>query len=830
MLRTQNLNGEWLLTWTDGQRGREEHALRDSPDPSRFIPASVPGEVHLDLMRAGLIQEPCEGLNVLAARWVEECVWTYRRDFTASREAAGARCWLVFEGLDLSATIHLNGKEVGRHQNVHRPCRIEVSGQLRAGRNTLVVHVEAGLWLTMDKPGSDFINDRRYADSALTKRMWLRKPQCQFGWDWSPRLINVGVTGPVRLEWTRAAARVDQFTPLVSVSPDLGMGSVRARLFVEGLAPKPQPARLAVEIVETGQRVVCDVEVKPGPGVVEAEVEVENPKLWWPHGHGRQPLYTVRAALSVAGRAVGRSEQRIGFRRVVVNQDPHPVKGRFFRFEINNRPVFCKGANYVPPDILFARVDRRRLDKLTGLALEANMNFLRVWGGGFYESDDFYDLCDRKGIMVWQDMAFACTRYPTTDEAFYNECKAEARYNVRRLAPRPSLVAWCGNNECEQGAWEWGWDRKRVLPDYALFHLTLPRICKEEDPGRHYQPSSPFSPDGESPTAEHTGDQHPWSVGFANTDFRDYRRMECRFPNEGGVLGPTSLPTLRACLPKGHETTSSFAWQVHDNSVATWHAPSATDAMIRQWTGRDIRAMSVEEYAYWGGLVQSEGLREYIDNFRRRQFDTSSAVFWMFNDCWPATRSWTVVDYYLRRTPVFAAVKRALAPVSVVVAQEGKDVVMFGVNDTPRPVEGTLRHGLFDLAGRYALDQSAAVRLPANAATPLASFPLSKWKDPRRSAAFATLETADGYVARNRLFLPIAADMRWPRARVRVTLDQGRAVFRSDVFAWGVCLDLDGGRPLADNFFDVYPGQPYSIAWPGKAAPRVLGVGNPGRD
>lgn len=818
MLATLDLNGAWRLCWSDGERGRLEYANNPVADEARYIDATVPGEVHLDLWRAGLIEDPYVGTNCLKARWVEECQWAYRRWFEAPRTRG--RVWLVFERLDLVAKIFLNGELIGSHQNVFYPCRVEVTGKLKPERNLLTVHVESGLFAVMDKPMEDYV---RKPDQRLHKCVWLRKPQCQFNWDWSTRLINVGITGDVRLEWTADPVRLDQFVPLAEVTPDLRTGTLRARLFVEAF--RETRAELMVEIA--GQRLTQAVKLEPGMNRVEATVRMDNPALWWPAGHGPQHIYDVRAMLKIGGKLVGEKKARIGFRHVRIYQDPHPEKGRYFIVEINGKKIFCKGANLVPADMIFVRCDRARYDALTDLAREANFNLLRVWGGGQYESDDFYELCDLKGILVWQEFIFACNKYPVVHKEFFDNVLAEARYNIRRLASHPSLVIWCGNNEMEWGAWDWGFTNGgAIYPDYALFHLTLPRLLKDEDPTRFYWPSSPYSLDGEHPNADHTGDQHPWSVGFANLDFRDYRKMSCRFPNEGGFLGPTSLPTMLACLPDGHRHVQSFAWQIHDNSVDSWGHPSYPDGILPLWTGLDTRKLSIPEYTYWGGLIQGEALGEYIRNFRRRMFDSAAAVFWMFNDCWPATRSWTIVDYYLRRTPSFHPVRRAMEPVTVVVVEEGANIVVFGINDTDKPVRGDLRYGIFTLDGDYPLDRTEQVILQPNTASPLATFRRSLWKNPRTQLAFAQLTDEQGRVARHRLVLPLFKELHWPPARVTVRIARGKATFSSPTFVWGVCLDLDGERTLPDNFFDLFPGIPYSMPWPYRTPPRILHTGN----
>ena len=829
MLTTLSLDGSWDFHWYDGQRGtKPEFAAGIDPDPARRLTAEVPGEVHLDLMRAGLIAEPGNGLNHLACRWVEEQFWLYRRTFTVTPEMLTGRVWLHFASLDLIAIIQLNGHVVGQHGNVFRPCRIEVTGKLTLGENVLAVNLEAGLFSVADKPAEAFGGA---GDNRLHKRFWLRKPQCQFGWDWSPRLLNVGITGSVTLEHTAVAVRVDSVTPLATLSDDLATGAVRVRVALEGLAAEPTLTTIAVEV--GGQTTTAEISAKTGLHTYDVTVSVAQPTLWWPVGHGDQPLYPVTTRVSTASGAPSVHHARVGFRHIAIDQSPHPEGGRHFIIVINHRRIFCKGGNFVPADLITQRIDRARYETLIDRAVEANCNLLRVWGGGVYESDDFFDLCDERGILVWQEFIFACGRYPGHDSAFFQEVKAEARFQIRRLAPHASLVVWCGNNENEQGTWDWGFttDKGVMVPDYAIYHHLLPKLIQEEDPSRWYQPSSPISPaapDGTRahPCADDQGDQHPWSIGFTDCDFRKYRAMICRFPNEGGILGPNSLPTVMACLPPGQQKPWSFAWQQHDNGIASWHHPSPPDAMITQWLGRDVRQMSIPGYVHLAGLVQAEGLREYIDNFRRRMFSSASAIFWMYNDTWPTVRSWTIVDHALNRTPAFHPVRRAFAPLSVVVIEDGDVVRVIGVNDSPTAATLDLRYGLFTLGGDYIVDQRLAVTLAANAATPLASFPRAAWTSPTSQLTFAVLSRDGAVVARNKLALPRYVELTWAPAKPTIRLEAGRAVFSSPTFAWGVCLDLDGIEQLADNFFDLYPGQEYSIAWSSTTPPTILAIGN----
>ncbi len=823
------LNGTWQIRWSDGARGGSVNRLLvDQPELHRAFTAQVPGSIHLDLIQAGIIDEPATGLNVLKARWVEENYWFYRRTFNAPGLQSSEHAYLHFDCLDLIAVIYLNGHEVGRHANAFYPCRIDVTERLLPGENTLIVALESGLFYTAEKPYTGY--GLAY-DGALHKRHWLRQTQSTFEWDWSPRLLNVGIRGDVSLEICQEI-RLESCVALSDLSEDLQTGKVTCRMFVEGLGKTDQIGEFIISMGAIQK--VAEVKVSPGMNELELKLIISDPELWWPVGHGSHPLYEVHAVLRVNEQEIT-ATNKIGFRQVEIDQSIHPTSGRFFIVKVNHKPIFCKGGNLVPGDLILARLDRDRYEMLTERALEANFNLLRVWGGGLYEANSFYELCDAKGLLVWQEFIFACAKYPVHDEAFLADVEREATYQVRRLANHPSLVVWCGNNELEWGAWGWGYHKGVAHPDYALFHLILPRILQKEDGTRYYQPSSPYSPELQFPNQDDLGDQHPWSVGFANTDFRDYRQMACRFPNEGGFLGPTSLPTMQACLDGNTSpfntqdgAVSSFAFEIHDNQIAHLDNHTQADIALDQWLGLKVNEMNLEDFTYYGGLLQGEALGEYIRNFRRRMFDSASAIFWMYNDVWPATRSWTIVDYFGRRTPSFYPVHRAFQAVTVILAVENDEVKVFGVNEGPE-LQANLLFGIFALSGGYPFRQEKQVILASNASTLLAKFPLADLLQSgvNSHGTFAILRTTSGEeVGRDIYFMPLYKEMDWPQAHLTIRREGEKAIFESDTIAWRVCLDLSG-QPMADNFFDVLPGIPTKLHWPAELGePQVLKVGN----
>ena len=829
-----SLNGSWRIRGFDGQHGAPEAFLAAEADETLFYEGTVPGEVHVDLMRAGLIADVNVARNAEAARWVEECVWLYRRTFCAPPEALHAQAaWLVFEGLDLNAVVYLNGQEVGRHANCFIPCRFNVAGKLKEGKNVLAVRIESGLFSVADKPATPYMPGG--IDHLLHKRMWLRKPQYTFSWDWNPRLVNVGIWRPAWLDWADTA-RIDAAVVFPELADDHCSAKLHGRVFVENVAGAELPAKLRLACAETGAAVEHDVKLAPGVSRHDLAVTVDNPKLWWPRPSAEHPLYTVEATLIVGGKQVDSMSRRTGIRSVKIAQPPHPVAGKHFTIEINGRPTFLRGGNWAPPDMIYGRVNAERYRQLVELAADANFNALRVWGGAWFADHAMLDACDELGIVVWHDLLFACAKYPMDDYDFLQNVKAEAAFGVRDLAHHPSLIVWCGNNELEWGAWSWGYERTKPWPDYALYHHVLPVIVKTEDPTRPYWPSSPYSPDHEHPNSPLLGDQHPWdvSLGPHMENFWGYRGDVSRFPNEGGVLGASTPATVLQFLPEGERRLHSPSWTFHDNACNFGHQPCLLHRMLGTWLGLVPENIAFDDYLFYSSLLQAEGLKEYIDNFRRRMFSSSSAIFWSFNDSWPVSHGWTIVDYYLRRKLDYHPVRRAFGAVTVVPAIEGGatedgHVLVFGVNDTAADWRGTVRYGIAQLAGGLPVDDSRAAAIPANTAVELARIPMARWQQigTKKSVAFALLLDGGAAVAQNRIFIERFKDMAWAKPEIAVRRDGAHAVFASKAFAWGVAIDLNGERPLPDNCFDILPGIEYRIPWPAREPlPSVVRVGN----
>ncbi len=797
------LDGEWRIKYSSGQRGGHS----TWPRSQRFLPdypATVPGTVQEAMQH--ITGDPALGRNVLAARWIEEMIWNYTRTFTLTDEQAKMRARVVFEGLDLTATVYVNGKKVGEHNNFYTPCRLDITDAVHEGENTITVVIDSGLFYAGRKSIEGLAGEWE-PNNQLTHRMWLRKPQSSFEWDWSPRLVNVGIYKSCYIELT-GGIFTDESAIFATLSDDYTEGRLRIRQFITSTEAE-LPYTMTARVLETGDTATVSGKAPAGQSPVELNLKVSKPELWYPRGYGNQKLYTVQLTLSQPGTDDIVITKKTGFRHVVVDQSPHPEEGNYFTVVVNGIKVFCKGGNMVPADIIFSKLTRDVYETLIDRALEANFNMLRVWGGGIYETDDFYELCDEHGIMVWQDFIGACACYPGYDDEFYQNYRAEIIYTVRRLSRFPSLVIYAGNNEI---MWLVGGYGGKHYPDAVLYHYLIPKVLHAEGEYRYYQPSSPYSFDGSDDNSDTVGDQHPWFIGFGDRDYFKYRTKDSRFPNEGGMLGPTSLPNMMACFSEGQDFLHSFDWELHDNSIGHWDNCSP-DLMLEEKLGMTTDGMSVRDYTYYGGFCQGEALTEYILNFRRRMFSSSSAIFWMYNDCWPATRSWTIVDYLRNRTPSFCPVKRAFAPVAVdIVREEDGSFTVYGISERLVELSASLEYGAFTPDGKYETHK-LEVTLAPNASTKLATFKLpgDGW------IPYAELAAEGEPLARRRHIDKPYGELGLKKATIKVERVGTKAIYTADKFTMGVCIDLDGDTPIGDNFFDLFPGKPYEVELAGKS-------------
>jgi beta-mannosidase len=800
-----DLNGAWDLAWCDPGQGEKIGWPNTGVGAAEHVTARVPGDVHMDLAEAGVIDEPLYGLNAPDCVWMEQKDWWYSRTFDLSADEIGDRVELVFHGLDTTADVWLNGRPVGRSNNMHVPHTFDVTGAARPGPNLLVVRVDAGIRAAAGKDAARY----RMGSEETLPRAWVRKAQFTFEWDWAPRLLTCGIWRPVELRSHRRAALRD--VCLRTHLREDGAARVDVLAEVENFTGAALDARVKVTLSRRASHATTIADtLDPGTRTLHGSVTVEQPELWWPAPLGEHALYDVAVVLLANDQELDRRHLRCGLREVTLVQEPIGDEGRSFAIAVNGEKVFCKGANWVPSDSIIARVSPARYGALVAAAAEANFNMFRVWGGGIYEDDLFYSLCDEHGILVWQEFLYACSYYPDEDAEFVAEARREAEKAVRRLRNYACLALWCGNNENQwlhQGASAGGGAPERCLGD-RLYDQVLPEVCARLDPTRPYWPGSPYG--GQDANSELEGDRHSWSVSIGaptleeRIDYRRYAEDRGKFVSEFGVLAPPPLDSLRRYLPPRELRRGSKSWAFHNNK---FEKGTNQEALKRYWQPAD--EMSLAEYLRASQTIQAEALKFALEHWRRRKFSTAGALFWMYADCWGEV-GWTIVDYYLNRKPSYYAVRRAFAPV-LASLQEGPDgVTVWLVNDGRAPVPGELRCGWVNVRTGEMTEQVVQAEAPANGAAQVERLPFPAG-DREAWMAYARFTGGGKLLSSNRHFLAGFQFNRLglPAVRVRKRIVEGGKALEvaTDGFAWQVHLDAPRGIHVEDNDFDLLPGE-----------------------
>jgi beta-mannosidase len=684
----QSLSGDWQLRQAGKSTIRNpQSAIRNGQE---WLPATVPGGVHSDLLSAGLIPDPFVGDNERRVKWVAEQDWEYRRIFTVDEHlSAQERVFLVCEGLDTLADVMVNGQTIGAAKNMFREYRWDVRNLLHPGENEIQVLFKSPVRYAAEQ---NSIRHMPEVNDAIPGAPYLRKVPSHFGWDWGPKLPPIGIWRDIRLEGYAVARLSD-----VSLRQQHKGGEVTLTARVEAETYDRSPLRVAMRLTAPDGRVqTAEASLQGIYGTLV--LNVEQPQLWWPNGYGAQPLYNVEVELANDG-SVGALDiwtYQVGLRTIELRREPDEW-GESFTFVVNGVPVFAKGSNWIPADSFATRISSEQLDHLLGSAAAAHHNMVRVWGGGYYESDYFYDLCDRLGLLVWQDFAFACAGYPLDDSAFLENVKGEVIATVRRLRHRASLALWCGNNEIEM-AWDsWGWNTPEnadLMSAYErFFDHTLPEWVEAEDPDHPYWPSSPSSGgDFRDPNGNRAGDVHQWVVWHANKPFSNYRETPPRFVSEFGFESLPALQTIAAFAEPADWNITSYIMEYHQRS------PVGNEKIIIYLLDNFRMPKDFASLVYISQLLQAEAMRTGVEHWRRHPA-CSGALYWQLNDCWPVI-SWSGIDYYGRWKAMHYSSRRFFAPLLLSIEDEGTDMRLFVTNDRAEPWEGEMRWSLETLRGK----------------------------------------------------------------------------------------------------------------------------------
>ncbi|MFC5403157.1 beta-mannosidase [Cohnella soli] len=827
MIKTIDLNGAWLLNGID-------ESARKAPIA---IEAQVPGHVHQDLEQAGLIPDPRIRKNADLCQWVEHMQWTYTKTFELAELSEGAPV-LAFEGLDTFSDIYLNGIWLGTTDNMFCSYRFEVAGVLRLGTNEIQVKFKTIESSLSGKPYAD------YPAAFSNERVYVRRMQCTFGWDWVHRLVSYGIWKPVRLLFEPSVSIRDTF--VYTRALDASGASLRYTLEVRRRTSEPVKARINIHTPDL--HAVWQTEKPVYGDKLELDVSLREPQLWWPSGYGGQPLYIVETTLySASGNEIETRSDSFGIRTVRIEQlkdqpgspeeemtsglrQAHPqwdrngnTAGSSFTLIVNGRPIFCKGANWVPADPFPSRISERHYEHLLQLAHDGHITLLRCWGGGIYESEAFWKSCDKLGILVCQDFMMACGSYPDGDTEWTSSLRLEFESAIRTLRQHPSLVWWNGDNE--NGLFDD--EDNAAYPGRKIAETITGRLCAELDPSRPFTPTSPF---GGSPnlsftigTSHHTGIMLEMFDYLRAHDLRDYREyfasFVSRFCSEFPMFGTPEKHTLLKFMTL--EDLKDPAYEMLE--YHTKNHPGLTDfslfKVLLMLADKLMPPFStVMEQIEKMSFVQHELTRLVVEAYRRQRHYASGILFWMYNDCWPAS-GWSLVDYYGYPKAGYYGLKAAAKPViSSIAHDKANGAFQFWVcSDKPEDIRGRGRLRVLSLDGvdhhAEKWSKEAAFIVPAGTSRQLDTIADETLLPLLDNRHILVMEIEGDFGAdRSVWFNGLPSEMSLTPSGVQiVTQDDNSLVVSSEKFAKAV--HLHGELVFTDNYFDLLPGETRTIGY-----------------
>ncbi|KAK3309485.1 glycoside hydrolase family 2 protein [Chaetomium strumarium] len=821
-------------------------------EDSKFLPVSqFPTNVHLDLQHHGLIPDAFIGKNELAVQWVGEAQWTYRTSFAAQPVPAGdARAVFAFDGLDTFATVVLNGTTILETDNMFVPERVDVTSVLKE-ENELVITFDSA-FLRGCKLVEKYPDHKWGCWNGDTSRLAVRKAQYHWGWDWGPTLLTCGPWRPINLEIYES--RLADLHAETVVDKSLSRANVTVAAPVEGKAGK-----VRFDVSLDGQQVASET-VDASSGTASVSFLIDSPALWYPIRYGKQPLYDIKATLLDGDEEVDALSKRIGLRRAELVQRPvQEQPGTSFFFEVNNIPVFCGGSDWIPADNFIPRIGREKYYDWVKLVAEGNQVMIRVWGGGIYEEQAFYDACDELGVLVWQDFMFGCGNYPAWPELLQS-IDREARENIKLLRHHPCIVIWAGNNEDyqyqESAGLTYDYANKDAeswlqtdFPARYIYEKVLADACADLVPTTFYHPGSPWGAGRDTRDAT-VGDIHQWNVWHGTQEkWQNFDKLVGRFVSEFGMQAFPSVKTIDAYLPRGRDDPDRYP---QSSTVDFHNKAEGHERRIALYLVENMRYAPdpLEHFVYSTQLMQAECLASAYRLWKRewrgpgREY-CGGALVWQINDCWPVT-SWSIADYYLRPKLAYFTVKREMAPLSIGIARRTHrhprdkytrvnidvttQIEVWGSNLTLEDVTADCVLKAWDVeTGEETFSQTVATAklLPENRSTEIAALDVPVRKqdagEEGRTVVAAYLVDKDGRQVARYVNWPEPlkyVHLQKPKAlKAQLTADRTAVEISAEVPVKGVALECeDDNVKFADNLVDIVPGEVVSIPVVGATA------------
>ncbi len=835
VLSSQSLQQGWQVRLLPGAE-----AARTHPAAAQWLPAHVPGSVQTDLLKAGLIGDPYWRDNEASLQWIGLADWQYRLPLHV--DAATLKhdhVELVFDGLDTYAEVSLDGHRLLAADNMFRRWRVPVKGLLHAGEHELLVTVHSPIarlqpWLAKQPYALPGEFDSAFGDEPVGRQSsnYVRKANYQYGWDWGPRYVTEGIWRSVRLEsWD--TLRLEDFH-VAQPHVDADAAQLQAQYRIQADRAGKVQLQLSWSAPD-GQHGSAsrEVSLQAGENELSLPLQIAHPQRWWPVGYGAPNLYRFHAEVMRGGDSLASAERDTGLRSVELRRD-RDAWGRGFAFVVNGVPIFAKGANFVPMDSFPERVDAARIHQLLQSARDAHMNMLRVWGGGYYPDDAFYDEADRLGLMVWQEFMFGGA-VPPYDQSFRDNTRIEAAEQLLRLREHPSIVLWCGNNEVQTG-WESWPDRKKFAEEIGpaerakveqgmrtLFGDTLRQVARQYAPELPYWATSPGT-DGEGAANQlGDGDYHSWNVWSGSAPIEQYLKETPRFQSEYGLQSFPVMATIDAFTEPADRAAESTVMRAHQK-FDKGNGNQRLLFYIRKYYGEP---KSFDDFVYLSQVMQAEGIELAAEHLRSVRPQSMGSLYWQLNDVWPGA-SWASVDYFGRWKALQFHAKRFYAPLRVApIRQDGRTEV-FLISDRTEPLQAQLRTRVLDVDGRVLLDRQRDVQLPALSsvrADTLADAELLHGADPHRSVAVFELLDHGQVLSRHTLYFERAGALALPEPRLQAELsaDGHSLTVHAQRLAREVWVDFGAlDVQLSDNAFDLLPGESVTLQLQSPAAADAL--------
>lgn len=810
------LTGEWNITGV-------------SPDKTENIAmqGTVPGHVHNDLINNDYIKDPFWRDNDKQCAWVEDWFWSYERTFTFDEKEEFGKHYLDFEGIDTFAEVYLNGKLVGKTDNMFIPYRFDVTDSIVNGENTILVKITPCREITKDK------TYEIYNGCFSSDRVYIRRMQCTFSWDWVARFVSYGIWKNVYITSVKDVEINDLYIYTHSISD----GFATEYIEIETTRYNDKVSDIDVIIEDPDGSVVWNRKMHIYSDKIMLQADIRNPKLWWPAGYGEQPIYTLKTvATDKNGAVLDTKETTFGIRTVKVvqlidedgsreaektkavrewlksrgndNDLRNEEAGISFTVYVNNERIFCRGANWVPADPFPSRITGEKYDNLIKLAKDGNFNMLRVWGGGIYESDEFWDACNKYGILVSQDFMMACGRYPDGVEDFVNQIKVEAEYVVKKYRNNPALVLWYGNNENGMGD---DFD-KTDSPISTFWEKALLPALEKYEKSRPFFPLSPYG--GRKNLSLTIGDTHFNNIteGFKERDFKDY--LDCanytgRFMTEYAISGAPNIESLLKFME--YEDLSNnvmFEYHTKDNPYKPEGDPSLfeqnqimADKFLGEWKTAEER---VEKLEYSQYIV----IRAAVEGCRRNSFYCSGILFWMYNDCWPAS-GWSMVDYYQTPKAAFYGFKQAGKPVITSLNRTDDAIEAYVCNDRLEDSEGTMRFRVYDFSGAVLYEETKNFGIKKNTTEVVLKVALTELPELNKNTIVVC--DIDGNFENSRAYYYPELPLEMPLEKANVTMEQNGNEIKVTTDKYARIVEFYGNGLFSDNYFDLLPGETKTI-------------------